>query len=76
MSVNNFSPPLILLDLHVLQNFSNNEEKSANIRDEFNFSDIHQSKNAMCPVQLTWRSSGVTLHEAHCVHTSMHVGIS
>ena len=27
MSVNNFSPPLILLDLHVLQNFSNNEEK-------------------------------------------------
>ena len=27
MSVNNFSLPLILLDLHVLQNFSNNEEK-------------------------------------------------
>ena len=27
MSVNNFSPPLILLDLHVLQNFSNNEKK-------------------------------------------------
>ena len=49
MSVNNFSPPLIILDLHVLQNFSNNEEKSANIRDE-HFSDIHQSMNAMCPV--------------------------
>ena len=27
MLVDNFSPPLILLDLHVLQNFSNNEEK-------------------------------------------------
>ena len=27
MLVNNFLPPLILLDLHVLQNFSNNEEK-------------------------------------------------
>ena len=27
MSINNFSPPLISLDLHILQNFSNNEEK-------------------------------------------------
>ena len=51
MSVNNSSPPLILLDLDVLQNFSNNEEKSANIRDELHFSEIHQNMNAMCPVQ-------------------------
>ena len=51
MSVNNFPPPVILLDLHVLQNFSKNEEKSANIRDELPFFDIHQSMKAMCPVQ-------------------------
>ena len=51
MSVNNYSSPLILLDSHVFQNFSNNEEKSANIRDELHFSDIHQRMNAMCPVE-------------------------
>ena len=67
MLVNNFSSPLILLDLHVLQNFSNNEEKSANIRDELYFSDSHQSMNTMCPVQSLHGALRTSLNTRHIV---------
>ena len=42
-------------------------KQSIDIRDEFHFSVVHRSMNAMGPVQ----SSGVIyLHETYCVHTS------
>ena len=43
------------------------------IRDEFPFSDIHRSMNAMDLVQSKCRPLGVTLtlHGTHCIHTSV-----
>ena len=44
-------------------------------RNEFHFSEVHWSMNAMGHVQSKWRPLGVTLtlHGTRCVHTSMNL---
>ena len=45
------------------------------LRNEFHYSEVRRSMNAMGPLQSKWRPKGVmlTLYGFHCVHTSMNL---